>query len=259
MLTCPNDKQEAERLDFDRVKNPEGTEELLTQYRGAYKHRNAGLQTIDPAHETAVGDLDYGLFYVRPPKCSEIHPENDQDYANATSIAFYLSYGNQSILIPGDITPDTFELLLDDKTGAEKRYSSFDSQTARDWYTKAKGCPSLGELLRGRGLSLLVAQHHGLESGFCHALYSHIRGGKPLLNVISEKRHLSDVDGTVDARYQSGDYANGLTVDVEGKREARYSVSTRDGHHVLIVLKGGTDLPSVYLRSDPEDLLNIVP
>ena len=42
---------------------------------------------------------------------------------------------------------------------------------------------------------------------------------------------------------------------IDGKEENRYSVSTRDGHHMLILFQGTGGYPEVYLEKDPDVLL----
>jgi hypothetical protein len=81
---------------------------------------------------------------------------------------------------------------------------------------------------------------------------------KPILNVISEKRHTGENDGAIYPRYQCSDGAFGCNVDVDGKISRRCSVSTSNGHHVLIVLRGTCMPPTVYLRTNPRDLLNLI-
>jgi len=103
----------------------------------------------------------------------------------------------------------------------------------------------------------LVAPHHGLESGYCQDLFDSMKGGKPTINLISERRHSRDGDGTVHPRYQSEEGAEGIPVDIEGRKEHRFSVSTRQGHHILVVFQGTVARPRVYLRANPHDLLEI--
>ena len=78
--------------------------------------------------------------------------------------------------------------------------------------------------------------------------------GKPSLNVLSERRKAHEGDGTTDARYQSEVGAVGLQVDVAGSSKVRHSVSTKDGHHILITF-AGSGAPRVFLRQEPEDLI----
>jgi hypothetical protein len=114
--------------------------------------------------------------------------------------------------------------------------------------------PSLQSVLNEHGLTILVAPHHGLESCYSQYLFDNCNGGKPRLIVISEKRHGTPRDGKVDSRYQSRDGATGLNVEVEGDTQRKYSVSTRNGHHILIEFVG-TGMPHVCMSKDPYDLV----
>jgi hypothetical protein len=261
LLTCPNDKEEGDlKVDFSRVER-EDNKELIEKYRKAYEGRNPPLQTmLPPSGAYPADNVEYGIYYLNPAHIDEVHPDDDHSYVNGLSIVLYLRHGNQSIVIPGDVTPEVFTEVINGGRNVQKRYTYFDKKPAGAGETLHKengNQRNLKTLLSERGLSILVAPHHGLESCFCPDLFEVIKDHKPRLNVISEKRHLSDGDGKVAAQYQSADYALGLKVDNDGTSEDRYSVSTRNGQHILIVFKGTNTLPSVYLRADAEDLLEI--
>ncbi len=259
LLTCPNDKVQGEEVDFSRLVN-EDNKELLDKYRAGYARRTPPLQTFRNDVPCTIPNVEYGFYYMVPPRVDAIHKASDQLYGNGLSLVLYVRHGNQTLLLPGDITPEVFEPVIDAVKDAEKRYTIFSQSDATgDWHTRTSNQPTLKTLLRDRGLSVLVAPHHGLESCFSKKLFESIRGGKPIINVVSEKRHLSESDGKVDARYQSKDGAFGLDVDIDGTTEKqRCSVSTRDGHHILVIFRGTDAAPRVYLRSNPEDLLEIV-
>jgi len=259
--TCPHDKTEGsakpETFDWDRVKNPEGSEDNIKLYKELYDSRTLPLQTISYESSRTVPNLEYGLFYVRPPVIGDIHPKNDQDYGNGMSLVLFYRHGKHTFLIPGDITPACLKHILDEGDGLEKRYTVFDRQIKEDhpeWHQKTNDQPSLKSLLQQYGLSVFVAPHHGLESGFSEDLYEALNN-KPSVVVISEKRHSSDTDGSIDSRYQCSDGASGLSVDVEGTTESKFSVSTKNGHHILISLEGTGGVPKVFLDKDPEKLL----
>lgn len=261
--TCPHDKKEGsehpEALDWNRIKNPDGSEQNINIYKKLYATRSLPLQTICYESPRSVPNLEYGLFYIRPPVVNKIHPENDQNYGNGTSLVLYYKHGFHSVLIPGDITPDCLKSILDEGDGMEKRYTIFDrikSAENQNWHNLTGDQPSLKTLLKDNGLSILVAPHHGLESSYSEDLYNTIKDGKPGLVLISDKRHISDTDGSIDNRYQSSDGAIGLNVDIEGEVQKRYSVSTRDIKHILISLEGSDRTPKVYLDADPYKLLD---
>lgn len=261
LITCPHDKggtEANEKLNWKRIINPEGTDELVKDYKSLYANRTPPLQTIKHTNKAAVPpNLEYGIYYVRPPQCEDFHESDDNDYGNATSILFYLRYGTNSILLPGDCTPDAMKCLLNEGDGAEKRYTVFSrAATAQhpDWHQKTLDQPSLKSLLTDRGLSVLVAQHHGLESGYSPELYAAMKNGKPQLVVISEKEHTSETDGTIHPIYDSKDGASGLSVEIEGSTKTVRSLKTLDGCHILVVFNGA-GVPKVYADSDPENLL----
>jgi len=260
--TCPHDKTEGsakpEAIDWERIKNPEGSEDNIKQYKDLYASRTLPLQTICYESSRSVPNLEYGLFYIRPPVVSEIHDSNDQDYGNGLSLLLFYRHGIHTMLIPGDITPDSLKHVLDGGKGMEKRYTVFDRQKSSEhphWHDQSNDQPSLRSLLKNHGLSILVAPHHGLESGFSEDLYLSMKNNKPNLVVVSDKRHESDTDGSIDGRYQSENGASGLEVLVGDEKQKQYSVSTRNGHHILITFEGSGGTPKVFLDSDPERLL----
>jgi len=260
--TCPHHKtggsEKDETLEWGRIKNPKGSEENIEIYKSIYENRTLPLQTICYESPRSVPNLEYGLFYVRPPVVSRIYPDNDQEYGNGLSLVIFYRHGYHTILIPGDINPDTFKHLLAEGRGAEKRYTTFDRRQSTlhpTWHEKTDNQPSLKSFLSHHGLSILIAPHHGLGSGFSEDLYKAIRDGKPGLVAISEKRHLSETDGKVNPYYQTSDGGKGQKVFIDGKEENCYSVSTRNGHHILILFQGTTGLPEVFLGKKPEKLL----
>ncbi len=261
--TCPHDKVEGaakpEALDWKRIKNPAGSEENIKIYRSLYEKRELPLQTILFEATWTVPNLEYGFYYVRPPVIATLFPKDDQEYGNGVSLVVYFRHGFQSILLTGDINPDALKHILDEGEGAEKRYTRFDRKFMAErptWHKETTNQPSLNWLLGERGLSVLLAPHHGLESGFSEDLYKAMRDGKPGLVVISEKRHKKESDGSVHAKYQSADGAVGQNVSIEGETEKRFSVSTQSGHHMLLQFQGtSTQPPDVYLEKNPEILL----
>ncbi len=262
LLTCPHDETEGsakpEAIRWERIKNPEGIEASIELYRDLFATRTLPLQTIRYESARSVPNLEYGIFYVRPPVVNQIHPDNDQDYGNGVSLTLYYRHGIHTLLIPSDITPDALKAILNEDDGLEKRYTTFDRQKSAnhpDWSNQSSDQPSLRSLLMNLGLSILIAPHHGLESGYSEDLYLSMKNNKPNLVVISEKRHRSDTDGSIDSRYQTEDGASGLDVFVGDEKQKRYSVSTRNGHHILITFEGTSGYPRVFLDSDPEKLL----
>ena len=73
-------------------------------------------------------------------------------------------------------------LSFDEKEGIEKRFTRFDrkeNETHPEWHIELSDQPSLHQLLSEHGLSILIAPHHGLESGYSEDLLKSIKGKKP--------------------------------------------------------------------------------
>jgi len=252
--------QEDERIDFQRIERDDNRE-IIAEYRRLYNGRNPPLQTLSPDQVPSMNeDVVTAIYYMRPPAVSSIHENNDHHYGNGVSICLYLRHGRHSIWITGDVTPEVHRHLIKGSEFIEKRYSQFSPSVSHylpDFHSRTSSQPSLKSLFKDHGLSLFVTPHHGLESCFCQEVFDAIPAGMPWLNVISEKRHTGENDGTVDARYSDERHALGGYVNIDGATEFRRKVSTQNGHHMLFVLGGDNENPSVHLRKKPEDLLNI--
>lgn len=261
-LTCPHDKSgegNPEAIDWCRITNRDSESALTDRYKALMDGREPPLQTLPYDEQISIDDLEYGLYYVRPPVVDvDLFPSSDQEYSNGISLVVYIKYGDHTILLPGDVNPDAMELILDEDDGYEKRHTKFNAYDMADneeWTKENSDQPALKELLGDHGLSVLLAPHHGLESGYSEYLYDAIKDGKPRLVVISEKRHTGENDGTVDPRYQGESGASGLTVNIDGDDSVRKSVSTRNDHHLLIKFDLKETDPVVVLRTDPKELI----
>ena len=256
LITCPNDKVGDESVNWSRFGNSE--EKLIETYKSLYENRRPPLQTIKFESKRYVPNLEYGIYYIRPPICDRvIHENDDAKYGNSVSILVYYRHGNHTILFPGDMTPEGMKYLLDQEEGVEKRYTIFQSTATQqhpNWHESTSDQPSLRSLLATYGQSILVAPHHGLESCYSQDLYDSFRDHKPQLVVLSERRHSREGDGKTDARYQSDGGASSLLVNVDGVKEPRRSLSTINGHHILIIFSG-SGTPGVFADKDPERLL----
>jgi hypothetical protein len=254
-LTCPHNKSEEEYFDFSKLEMHED----LKKYIEIITPRQLPLQTLQyTSRFTSPTQSEYGIYYIKPPIIKKnIYKDNDYKYINGASILMYYKYGNNSILIPGDILPEAFEYLLDENEGTEKRYSILSYTNPNNtWHLETSNQPSLSKQLKNHGLSVLVAQHHGLESGYCTKLYECIKEGKPKIVMISEKRHLSESDGKVDNRYQSKDGAIGHDAIIDGLLvKDNFSLSTRNGHHYLIVFSPDA-IMKIYGDRDPNNLIS---
>jgi hypothetical protein len=258
LLTCPHDRGAGESADFSRIENDDNIA-LMSSYRRLIGQRNPPLQTFRNSFQ-GVPNVEYGIYFMNPSRVNELHPKNDHHYVNGLSICLYYRHGNQNILLTGDITPKVFKEAINDDEGSEKRFTSFDnSDSSYNWHSKTSNQPCIGKHLNEVGLNLLVAPHHGLESCFCEDLYNYIEGGKVDLHILSEKRHKSESDGKVDARYSSEVYSHGHNVDVNGTTEFRRKITTVNYDHILIKFQGTNKGPGdVYLRKNAEDLLDLM-
>ena len=259
LITCPHSKSDGEgpdeRINWQRFESSD----TLQTYKALWESRHLPLQTIAFEGRRTVPNLEYGIYYVRPPFCEVLHGSDDNKYGNATSIGLYYRHGDQSVLFPGDITPEAMSVLLADGDYVEKRFTKFsraESEARPDWHKRTVDQPGLAAVLE-RGLTVLVAPHHGLESCFSKDLYRAIGGEKPDLVVLSERRKSAEGDGSTDERYHGEAGAHGLDVWSEGKSERRHSISTKQGDHIVIRFSG-TGAPQVWMSKDPKKLLPYV-
>ena len=157
------------------------------------------MQTIVYDSARTVPNLEYGIYYIDPEACDALHPKDDNKYGNALSMVFYFRHGSHTILFPGDMTPEGMAHILanDLQKSSETLFvlrEGIRAETSgvarRDWK------PTHAEGASGRGLTVLVAPHHGLESCYSKELFATMWGGKPSLNVLSERRKAHDGDGT---------------------------------------------------------------
>jgi beta-lactamase superfamily II metal-dependent hydrolase len=223
-----------------------------------FAKRKPPLQTIEYEGVSSSRELEYGVYYIRPPVCAQLHPNNDNHYTNSTSLVFWFRSGNDTMLFPGDIMPDGMAHLLANRRGTEKRFTRFDANAnGNQWHFATSNQPDLKTLLTQHGLSVLVAPHHGLESCFSEDLYKAIRGGKPRTVVISESEMLHDNFGGTHPIYQSDRGAELVKMEVDRAWESRRSVTTKADHHILVIMSG-EGRPVIYANTDPDYLLRIL-
>ena len=201
LLTCPTghaDLAEHERVDWSRLGQDDPEKKALIRiYEGLYEKRKLPIQSIVHDSGRTVPNLEYGIYYINPKVCDALHPNDDNKYGNALSMVFYFRHGDHTILFPGDITPEGMAHILAENRGVQKRFSRFEKGFEREhprWHSETGDQPGLKELL-SRGLTVLVAPHHGLESCYSTEIMAALRNGKPRLNVLSERRRVRDGDG----------------------------------------------------------------
>ena len=237
LVSCQNDKDagqiDGHKINFSRIKNP-GGDNKIDNYKLLYEERYLPLMTFNPNVDGV--DFQVGYYYLTHKQANELFPKNDQEYANSLSIVLYMSYCGLTMLIPGDVTPDAFELILNGK--CEKRFTDYKRNMSegkrRDWAEGTSDQPNLGNLLKKKGLNVLVAPHHGLESGFPQSLFDLLGDKKPDIILISEKPQ-SENSGSVDKRYQDGTCSKGIVLD----NKTRYSLTTRNDGHIKVCFESG--------------------
>jgi len=265
LITLPHflavEGQPEERMERTRIVNKDN-QDLIVEYETLYDNRKPPLQSLEPARCPDTNeDCQIGVYYMRPPEVSKLHPSNDHHYGNGVSLGFYLRHNEHSLWIAGDITPEVHEEVLRREKTVEARFSYLGGAPADgipdDYHKRTSDQPSPGDLFGEHGLTLFFAPHHGLESCFCQEAFDLMKDGKPRLNVICDKRHTGEHSGTIDERYAKESHSAGTWVDVEGKQEFRRRVSTQSGHHMLFILGGPGSRPKVFLRKNAEDLIDL--
>jgi beta-lactamase superfamily II metal-dependent hydrolase len=234
-ITCQNDKESnisGHSIDFGRINNPAEASDEIENYKSLYKERELPLSTLIQYNEDNLLNFKVGYYYLTHKQATELFPKDDQNYSNSLSLVLFLSYHNQSILIPGDITPEAFELIYSGK--CEKRFTDYSikqgEQKKKAWARSTCDQPNLKSLLK-KGLTILVAPHHGLESGYPQFLVEDLSYNKPKLVLISDKQHNSNNSGSTHKNYQNGIASSGFM----HKGEKRYSLSTVSDGHIKII------------------------
>jgi len=234
-ITCQNDKETnkiGHSIDFKRINNPDEASDEIENYKSLYKGRNLPLSTLVQYNEDNLFNFKVGYYYLTHKQVTELFPKDDQNYSNSLSLVLFLSYNNQSILIPGDITPEAFELIYSGK--CEKRFTDYSIKQGeskkKEWARSTVDQPILRSLLK-KGLTILVAPHHGLESGYPKFLIDDLGDNKPKLVLVSDKKHNSDNSGSTHQNYQNGIASIGF----KHKGEKRYSLSTVSDGHIKII------------------------
>jgi len=211
LLTTPhsNEKEsdQNQHVNWSLISNPSYGSGSVTRLKEAINKRTPPLHEFTNDFGDLAPGFELRIFFI-PPKFCEIKLPND-DYGNNLSIVTYLKLGNNSILFPGDLLPSGCEYLI-------KTNKTF--------------CEILSH-----GISVLVAPHHGLESGFYSPLYD-LLPNRSVHNaiIISDKRKSKNTDGTTHQRYLSGKLSGGY--------RGRYSFSTNNDGHIRIILGAGNKI-----------------
>lgn len=239
-ITCQNDKDEGigendnsrgHKIDFTRINNPDPKAIQIDNYKALYKDRKLPLSTLVHYDEHFLNNLRIGYYYLTHKQCAELFPQDNQKYSNSLSIVLYLSFGSYSIIIPGDITPEALKQIIDGK--CEKRFTDYSKfqgiPTKTKWSKRTSSQPIIKDLIK-QGLTVLVAPHHGLESGYPDYLFEAMGNNKPELIILSDKSHDSDNSGSTHANYQNGVASSGI----QYNGNKRYSMSTINDGNIKI-------------------------
>lgn len=210
LLTVPNDnvgQDDEYKINWDLITNQDAE---LTDYlrENMLKGRNPPLKATT---DEVADKFWFKIYYLKPGICEDSADLEKQNYTNNLSIIVRLNYKGKVILFCGDMMKDGMAKLLIDT--------------------------ALGNDLAKTGVDFLVAPHHGLKSSFSTELFAAMKGGKPQLNIISERLTSTDSNEQVDDRYASSDYSIGHYVHTSGKREKKNRIKTSAVGHVRIALR----------------------
>jgi hypothetical protein len=218
LLTTPHSNPKAdtnEHVNWDLVKNPEGSEKQIEFLKEEINRRKPPLKTITITGDVIVPGFSYDIFYI---KATEIERTlSTKNYGNNLSLLVHIKMGNNSILFTGDIMPDGLTYLIEN----DKEFVSS---------------------LQG-GLTFLLAPHHGLESGYCKEFFDIIPQKKVKgCVIISEKSVSDETEGKIHHNYQDDTHSNGIG--------GRYSLTTRKDGHIYICMGAGNKCKVVCSTQD---------
>lgn len=206
-MTCPNKnpKQNDDfKINYELVGEIEDSKQFVlddmdTRSPKSLEHPH---MSEDNPLISVVNEID--LYYIKPSDC-ESNPVLKNNYANNISLVLFIKLGSKTILIPGDISKEGMQYLIDNNSGFKKELTDL-------------------------GVDYLIAPHHGLETSFSEYFFQTINGSKTRLNIISEKvrpEESNENRSDVDSRYYSENYSSGLnTLDQRG-------VKTSMGHIII--------------------------
>jgi len=200
LLTVPNDNNPQDskhKVNWELIPNP--NDDLTSFLRDEML---PGRQPPLKATSESTDGFFFGIHHLTPHTCENDKELSTSNYANNVSILARVNYKGNVVLFAGDMMKDGMKKLID--------------------------TTPFGNRLKKVGVTFLVAPHHGLRSSFSVDLFNALKGGKPALNIISEKSTVADSNEIVDDRYGTGDYASGHKVFIGNasvqKRKLRTSV-----------------------------------
>jgi hypothetical protein len=203
-LTVPNDndgQNDMKKVNWERIQNPD--DELTNYLR---ENVLPGRKPPLVATKDNTEGFNFEIFYLDPHVCENDDVLSTTNYTNNISIVARVYYKGSVVLFAGDMMKDGMKKIID-TTG-------------------------LGKRLENSGVHFLVAPHHGLRSSFSVDLFTKMKGGKPALNIISEKETISDSNEIVDERYGKEAYASGHKVQINGESKFKRKIRTSVVGHI---------------------------
>ena len=138
--------------------------------------------------------------------CETFHNDyREFDDTNNLSCAVFIQFSNFKMLFPGDLERDGWSALLKNRRFREEL----------------------------SGVDILVAAHHGRESGYCKEVFNHC---SPRAVIISDKQieHETQLMTSTYHQHVAANYPDGIHVTASKNR--RHVLTTRrDGHIILAV------------------------
>lgn len=175
-------------------RNKMSRDELLTYYNELSEYQEAFIryeaQYTLPAEPISSPNYDWGgvQFYSFHNNCGDFETRN----INNLSVVTFFDYQGWTFLFPGDLEVEGWLKLLESE--------------------------SFIELLKRT--DVLIASHHGRESGYCADIFNHF---KPFITIISDK---SITDTSVTDKYSA--VSKGLNVNnQDGSKSNRSVLTTR--------------------------------
>jgi beta-lactamase superfamily II metal-dependent hydrolase len=225
-MTCPNrnPKQNDEfKINDELIGDIEDSKQLVLDdmdTRGPNSPEHPEMSEDNPLI-SIVNEID--LYYIKPSEC-ESDVTLKTNYANNISLILFIKLGSKNIFIPGDISKEGMQYLIDRNPGLKKELTDL-------------------------GVDYYITPHHGLQTSFSEYFFQTINGKKTRLNIISEKVRTEDSNenrSDVDSRYYGEEYSSG-----ENDLKQR-GVKTSMGH---IVIDFTTDDAIITQYQDIKDVI----
>lgn len=221
LFTCPNSNQgmpDGHKINWELIGN--GNDTSIIKLKEMLVGREPPLR--------ATADQNEWIYYLPPEGVEGDEELSAESYCNNISIAVFLLINGHRVFLPGDMQKAGMaELLVNN--------------------------PTLKNRLKG-GVDILIAPHHGLTSSFCVEMFNHMPYHRTrCLNIVSEKPNNPDENRTVDSRYSSSEYCQGINNLKYGEGKCN-QVKTSRGH--IFIDYSPKDYPIFEIVTDNELLIN---